>query len=840
MRLRLPFRLPTGRARVVLVAVAALAVLAAAVVPWTVAGGTSSGNGPVIILAKVEARTLQQTVQLTGTLARKSLRHVTAAGQGLITSVPATNGATARSGQTLFALNGRDAIAEPGATPFFRALGLGDTGDDVLQLKQILAAAGDYPGSLADNRFTEQTQFALAQWQAQHHYPNAAPATTQTVNVALQPGPGYQVGAQASAGLTIGPPAPGGTTAAWQGPSGPGATLAVYAHDVGPVLTIQSVSDKVSQGQTAAFVVTASSAPAGALTVNLGYGGTAGPSTVVTPPPSITLPAGVTSVPLQVQTRATTAVGPSTTLVVSLAAGTGYSVGTPGSAQTVIADPNVPQLQITGGDTVAPGDTAALTITADQAPVADTEVLLSFGGSASPGADYAPVDPVVTLPAGSKTATVTIDTEPTSTIGPDKFLVVGLSPAPGSYSIGSSGATVVTIGEDQGPPVVTLTSAAATLTRGQPYPLVVSLSAPTTAPVTLTLGYGGTAVAGHDYIPPTAPVVVPPGQTVLQVAIPTVSDSSVQGDRTLSVTLQPGTGYQVGSPGSASVVLKSGTLPTLTLTAGASSITEGGAASFTITADQAPAKDTSVNFAVQGTALPNQDYEPIVGVALLEAGQTQVTVTLQSIEKNVTFEPTDMVTGDWPVQIGSVFVKAGDPVTTGEPILDLTEPTVSVTLQASPSDRTNLKVGQHCTVQVAGSQVKVSGTITELDATPTVQGASSGAGGGAGAAAGAAGGGGGAQLYEGRVDSADLVNLHGADGSAVSISVVDQEADSVPSVPIAAVKQNGQGVDVVRVLHSGGAVTEVPVVTGLSEGSYIEVTSGLSIGDTVIVQSDQS
>ena len=33
-------------------------------------------------------------------------------------------------------------------------------------LEQILAASGDYPGTVDDN-FTQQTQFALAQWQAQ-------------------------------------------------------------------------------------------------------------------------------------------------------------------------------------------------------------------------------------------------------------------------------------------------------------------------------------------------------------------------------------------------------------------------------------------------------------------------------------------------------------------------------------------------------------------------------------------------------------------------------------------------------------------------------------------------
>ena len=209
MRLRLPHLSGLGLPRRRVTIVVAVAVVAAAVViPWTLSGSSASQDGAVVILAKVQARTLQDTVQLTGTLARKSLSTVSAFSAGLATSVYDTDGETATSGQALFALNGRDAVAEPGSLPFFRPLALGDTGPDVLELKQILAAAGDYPGSVTDNQFTQQTQFALAQWQAQHNYPNSTPATAETVNVALQQGSGYQIGAQSSAGLTIGPPRP--------------------------------------------------------------------------------------------------------------------------------------------------------------------------------------------------------------------------------------------------------------------------------------------------------------------------------------------------------------------------------------------------------------------------------------------------------------------------------------------------------------------------------------------------------------------------------------------------------------------------------------------------------
>ena len=136
------------RNKKVLIAVASLVVVVVgAGIGYAQMGGTSSAsNKALVILANVQRRTLQDTVTLTGTLARKELRNITAVTQGRVTTVNATNGSTANAGDVLFALDGRDAIAEPGTVSFFRALGPGDVGDDVLQLKQILAAAGDNPG----------------------------------------------------------------------------------------------------------------------------------------------------------------------------------------------------------------------------------------------------------------------------------------------------------------------------------------------------------------------------------------------------------------------------------------------------------------------------------------------------------------------------------------------------------------------------------------------------------------------------------------------------------------------------------------------------------------------
>ncbi len=147
----------------------------------------SSKNKDLIVLADAQRRTLQDTVTLNGTLARQELRKVTSIAQGRVSAVYAKDGSDAKVGARLFALDGRDAIAEPGNVRFFRPLGVGDRGDDVLQLKHILSASGYSPGPM-NTVFTEQTRFALAQWQAQHHYPGAVPTTPQTVTVSLGAG----------------------------------------------------------------------------------------------------------------------------------------------------------------------------------------------------------------------------------------------------------------------------------------------------------------------------------------------------------------------------------------------------------------------------------------------------------------------------------------------------------------------------------------------------------------------------------------------------------------------------------------------------------------------------
>jgi hypothetical protein len=543
----------------------------------------------------------------------------------------------------------------------------------------------------------------------------------------------------------------------------------------------------------------------------------------VTPPTSVVLDANDTSTTFTVQTRVNTLVEQDPTIIMQIAGSADYTVGTPGSAQTTITNNNVPSLQISGGTTVSPGGATTLTVTANQAPLQDTQVGLELSGSAVAGTDYDPVDPVVTLGAGSTSATVTIDTLDDKEIQPNKYIEVAIAPS-SAYSVGSQGSAVITISGSNAVPTVTLSSATTYLEKGQPYDVTVSLNEALASSLTIDLSYGGTATAGTDYTVPGGNLIVPTGQTSAQLTIPTVTNNVVESDRTLTVTLAASAAYQIGTPNSVSVTIKSTVLPELTISVSASTVAQGGNASFVITANQPVVENTSVNFSVEGTAQAGQDYEPVVGAALLKAGQSQVTVPLQTLRTDITFEPTDIIVGQWPTRVGQVFVKAGNPATPGEAILSLTEPDLTVTLQASAANRTMLKVGQSCTVQIAGATTSSPGTITELDSTPTNIASSTP-------------GGASSQVYEGRIE---VSGLNGADGSAVSITVVDQQVNNALTVPVAAVEQNGVGADVVRVFNrKTHNVTPVRVTTGLTEGSYIQVMNGVHAGQIVIVEVDQ-
>jgi len=544
------------------------------------------------------------------------------------------------------------------------------------------------------------------------------------------------------------------------------------------------------------------------------------------------------------------------TVTVSLQPGTGYTVGEQSSAAAKIgpyvppasyAAPNAtevpavealatgsveviaasvpalgpcgsPSVSITASPTkVKEGSSSVITVTASPAPTCNLQVFLTPGGDATPGVDYNSFPPTITFGPGQSSANFTLKTRSDVVTESPEHALISIAPSPtSSYAIGSPSSATVTITDDDGPKtVVTLTANSGQVPEGQPASFTVGLDDPLSSALEVELTFNGNAVEGADYNRPGGSIIVPAGQTALPVSVPTLDDGVVEIDKFLTVELGEDNGYRIGEPDGGTVVIVSEDVPKIDIV-GSGSTSKGGGLTFQIFADQAPLVDTTVQYQASGTAQPGTDIAPLTGTVLLPAGATSAGVPLLTLNTDVVFIPTDMIVAHWPTNVSQVMVEEGDLAPAGTPLFSITETGFTVTLSASAADRGKLEVGQQVNVQVQGGDTTVPGVITELDDTATVNPENQ------------------QQTYEGTVQVQG--DLGAADGAPVTIDVVLEEHLDVITVPIAAVKQNGEGQDVVSVIdiQGDGDIQEVVVKTGLSEGSYIEITDGLQ-GDEVVV-----
>ena len=328
----------------------------------------------------------------------------------------------------------------------------------------------------------------------------------------------------------------------------------------------------------------------------------------------------------------------------------------------------------------------------------------------------------------------------------------------------------------------------------------------------------GSATPDVDFNAPDGDITMGKGQERVTLSIPIRADDDVEADESVTVrlTVDPNGAYRLSDRDRATIQIQSADLPELTLTGGGE-VTEGGTVMVTILADQAPDTDTSVNYSVSGSAQAGIDYEVVTGTALLPAGQRSVDIPIRTIHDDVFFMPGDMVVADWPARVGSVEVEDGDLVQRGTPLFNLTEPGFTIKLFASPTDRSKLAEGQEVTVNLDAGDQEVRGIITDLDDNATTTG--------------------GNETYEGVVETTE--SLVGVDGAVVTIDVVVQQSVDAVVVPIAAVLSDG-GQDTVRVVTPEGVIERRAISTGMLDGAYVEVVSGVAPGEYVILEIERS
>ena len=487
---------------------------------------------------------------------------------------------------------------------------------------------------------------------------------------------------------------------------------------------------------------------------------------------------------------------------------------------------NRPRINVTANPlTVVEGTSATFTFTSDIEMPTDTVIDYVVAGSATAEDDYddGPLDGSFIFPQGTQSFDLVIETLTDDEIESEEEIIIEVGDGFGigenlPYVPGALREARLAITSPPGDfQTIHVSATTVRVNEGSSVSFEFETDLISNEDTTITFTTGGTARSGSDYFPEDLEIDLPANAETVTVTFETKDDTTVENDETLSITVTPNANetYAVGNPSSASTTIESNDLPELVIEGGGS-ISEGSSGEFIIRADQPVVEDTSINYSLSGSATPGRDFNELSGTVVMPAGQSEVRVTIETIDDDVIFLPGDMVVASWPARIGTVSVDDGEFILLGQEVLTLTEPDFTITLTLNPTDRGNLEVGMAVEVEIqASDEEAVPGVILELDETATVTGD-------------------GSERYEGVIETFDV--LDAVDGASVNVDVTREEKVDVITVPIAAILQDGQGNDVVRVVLVDGSTTQVQIETGLSEGAYVEVTEGLTGDELVLVE----
>ena len=313
-----------------------------------------------------------------------------------------------------------------------------------------------------------------------------------------------------------------------------------------------------------------------------------------------------------------------------------------------------PEIAVSAGSAVTEGGDAVFTLTATPAPAADLPVSVTVATDGDWGITAG--SRTVTIPA-SGSVTLTLATAGDDADEPDGSVTVTVADGSG-YTVGSAGSGTVAVRDDDVPlPVVTLAAGAAVTEGGN---AVFTLTATPAPAADLAVSVSVAADGDYGLTAGTRTVTIPTsGSATLTLA--TTDDGTDEPDGSVTATVQAGSGYTVGASASGTVAVRDDDLPppVVTIAAKAESVTEGGDAVFTLTADRAPDADLTVTLAVSETG--EGDH-----MAAADEGPATVTIPKDATEASFTV-PTVNDAVDEPDGTVSVAVTACAGCTAGDP-----------------------------------------------------------------------------------------------------------------------------------------------------------------------------
>ncbi|MEK7952070.1 Calx-beta domain-containing protein [Luteolibacter soli] len=269
----------------------------------------------------------------------------------------------------------------------------------------------------------------------------------------------------------------------------------------------------------------------------------------------VTIPAGATSAPVVIAPYNDDLGEPAESVVLAVTTfNDAYSLGSSFQGTVMIADnSDVPVISLRAGTVGAEGGSNPTVIfRAVGTGGGNVTVNYTVSGTATSGSDFSALSGSVSIPAtGTNDVTLTIPVINDAVAESTETVIVTITPSANYKIYNSASAEAIIRDNDSGSDRVMVSTANQSPSEagatGQFY-FSRTLSA---GDLTVNYAISGTATNGVDYASLTGSVVIPNGQTGVDVLMTPTDDAIAEGTETVTVTVLPGTGYGPDRPGSA-------------------------------------------------------------------------------------------------------------------------------------------------------------------------------------------------------------------------------------------------------------------------------------------------
>ena len=414
--------------------------------------------------------------------------------------------------------------------------------------------------------------------------------------------------------------------------------IALTGTGVDPQVSVTVAASSMAEDAagTMVFTFTRTGSTAAALTANFTVGGTAtltsdytqsGAATFTATTGTVTFAAGSATATVAVDPVTDTTVESNETIILTVAAGSGYTAVSPTSATATINNDDT-DISVSASPSFANEDMGIFTFTFTRTGVTTGAITVNFSvsGTATFGSDYTQsgattfgaTSGTVTFGDGVTTKTVQVNSIADFVAEADETLSLTVTAGTG-YNPGSLSSANVLILNDEA--VISVTVSPSSMSEDAAGTLVYTFTRTGYGGTPLTVGFsvGGTATFGTDYTQSGAATFSAGGGTVqfglgtpsVSVTIDPIADSTAEGDETviLSVTSSPGN-YLAGSPSSATGTILNDDATSVSVAISPSSMAEDAAGTMacTFTRTGSTASALTANFSVSGTATLTTDY----------------------------------------------------------------------------------------------------------------------------------------------------------------------------------------------------------------------------------------